>query len=169
MRRIEEKVPLNIESSDGCTKTYIYTVQRSYKHYFNSAHQFARITKGERLYYDYLCEMMDDHNNLLVINNQFNTKFCKLLSEWTSGKIKVSVKSIPKFISHLVEANLIHPYRTSKRELYQINPKYAYRGAEHGRKKLIKDELRHRINKKLPFAHLIDCSQEEFLMRGKKI
>jgi hypothetical protein len=165
MRHFGDKISIVIDPHDRSTITYIYAVKRAYKHYFNSTHQFARITKSERLYFDYLCEKMDVQKNLITIDNQLNKDFCKLLEAWTSGKSKVSVKSIPKFISHLVAVNLIHPYRTSKRELYQVNPKYAFKGNDLSRKKLFNDEIRYNIKNSLPFAHLIDCSEEEFRKR----
>jgi hypothetical protein len=167
MRRFEDKINLVIDVAEGSSKTYFYSVSKGYKHYFNCAHYLARISKGERLYYDYLCEQMDSGNNLIMIDNQLNTQFCTLLGEWTSGKSSVSVKSIPKFLSNLVEANLIHPYRTAKRGLYQVNPKYAYQGNDSSRKKLLIDEVRYRLRRKLPYAHLIDCSEDDFLKRIK--
>lgn len=137
-------------------------VTNSCKRYFNSIHQLSRISKSERLFYDYLCETMDSKTNQIYIDKDLKRDFSIHMAEWTGKELKISPKSIPIFIKHLVEARLIMPYRARK-AAYQVNPKYAFRGTETLRKKLLADEIEWCIMHKQPFSHLIDTSEELFL------
>ena len=137
----------------------------SCKRYFNALHQLSRITKSERLFYDYLCEKMDSRTNLVDISIEIKKNFIEEIKTWTGGKTKVAQASLGSFIKSLESARLITRYN-DRRALYMVNPKYAFKGGELTRKELIRDEIIKCISKNLPFAHLIDTTEEEFFKKA---
>lgn len=164
-----QRTRINIYYSERGVEKQSYTtaVEAGYKRYFNCTHHLARVSKYARLFYDYLCEKMHDTSNIVLIDNELIKSFCKLMDDCSTGKATISEKSVAKFISSLKSVQLIYPYRNEKVGLYQVNPKYAYKGSKREREKLIRNEVVYGILFSEPFNHLLDCTQEEFFKRGK--
>jgi aromatic ring-opening dioxygenase LigB subunit len=89
--------------------------------YHNSFHLISQLSKNERLFLDYLFEIMDKEN---LVTNDYRTKknYNKFLLTFDLNPIALS--SINKTFSALAKSKLAIPI---SRGVYQINPLYFFK------------------------------------------
>jgi hypothetical protein len=146
-RRAEQLVKFN---SNGC------------RYFFNAQHLYLGLTDKERCFFDYCCEQMILESNIVLLDLHFKQSFIDFITAITSSKVQVSLDSVSKAVSKLKDRHLIVDVFNT-RGYYMVNPKYAYKGSEKNRKKLLTQVLeRCRIEGK-PYNMFLDRSKENLL------
>jgi len=142
------------------TKRKVGFVNGGCRHYFNAQHKFLQLSKGERAFYDFLCERMDD-NNIIAIDNGLRVAFGDFINRVTSTKNSFEPSSAAKYIGKLVKVGLL--LKTTRNTLYIVNPKHSFSGTEKRRLQVLKDLIEHRLQQKLPIDALIDVPLYVFI------
>lgn len=135
----------------------------SCKNFFNAQHIFLQLPTKGRVFFDFLCENMDASNRV-TIDLQFKNAFIDFINEITAKKTVISVDSVDQFILKLKKLGLIFSVNNTK-SYYAVNPKYAYKGTEVSRLRLLKNIIHQRMKSGLPIDMLIDVSTDVFLGR----
>lgn len=108
------------------------------KRYKNCIFLLAKLSKTERLFLDYLTEIMDE-NNYVANNKATREGFNRFMRKLNLEEYKES--TIHKCFSRLCKENLITAYK-GKRGMYQVSPYYFYSdNPNSGREKLIREML----------------------------
>jgi hypothetical protein len=112
-------------------KTEKFTTN-GYKLYNNVIYRLAQVDKCAYLLFHFICENMDDSNNIIHTSSLRNDfiKFSKsnLLIDYKDDTVK-------KAFIKLVKVGLIINY--DKRYDFTVNPRHVFKGSEQSRKKII--------------------------------
>ncbi len=131
------------------------------KYYFNAQHIFLQLPNKGRVFFDFLCENMDTHNRV-TLDLHFKKAFIDFIKEITVNKTAISLDSVDQFILKLKKLGLIFTVNDTK-AYYAVNPKYAYKGSEETRLRLLKSMIEKRLLLGLPIDMLIGVSTDDFL------
>lgn len=105
--------------------------------FFNAQHLLLQLNSMERTFYDFTLEQMDTTNNGLCIDSSFRTKFCDFVNKITSGQKTISETLPHNALKKLVRLGLL--IKTSKKSIYIVNPKYAFKSTKAKRIELLKE------------------------------
>jgi hypothetical protein len=113
----------------------VFFVEKGCTHYFNAQHKLFKLSNLERVYYDFLCEKMNARNlvQLCPKTRQDFIDFCEHVLK--IEKIRTS-RSLQNAENKLQKLYLLFQSPTNK-NLHYINPKYAFKGTNTERKKLL--------------------------------
>ena len=112
-------------------KSKNYTTN-GYKLYNNVMCRLAKVDKCASLFFHFICEKMDDSNNIVhtsILRNDF-IKFSK-----SNLSLDYKDDTVKKAFIKLVKVGLIINY--DKRADFTVNPKHVFNGSEQSRKKII--------------------------------
>jgi len=104
--------------------------------YFNSQHLLYPLGKDARAFYDFLCEVMNNDNNI-TIDAALKRSFSEYFYRLTSNKKRIPLNSLGNYVSKLVDQRLLIPMGNTGSAFYCINPKYAFKGTKAERRKLL--------------------------------
>ena len=135
-------------------------------HFFNSQHLLYKLSRGARAFYDFLCEVMNNDNNV-TIDVELKMKFVRHFTAIT-GAAPV-VESLPKCIKTLESLGLIISMGTMRSGFFCVNPKYAFKGSKAKRLTLLRVLIESRGRDGLPLHGLIDLSESIFLLPTNKL
>ena len=108
-----------------------YTTE-GYKVYKNINYLLAKVDKCANLFFNYLCENMDDSNNIVhtsILRKQF------ILFAKSNFSIDYKDDTVKKAFNKLVKVGLIINY--DKRSDFTVNPRHVFKGSEKSRKEII--------------------------------
>lgn len=131
------------------------------KTYFNAQHILYELSSEERVFLDYLIEE-GKLDNRLFVDLDVKKNFCDFL------KNKLHLKSIPtidqlnRYLKKFINLGLALK-EDGQKGYYRINPKYFWKGTEGKRKITLQKLVESRVKSGLPFACLIDRTEDEFL------
>jgi hypothetical protein len=117
-------------------KIKLNVVTSGVQYYFNSQHLLYRLGKDARAFYDFLCEAMNDQNNIMV-NAPLKTAFTVHFRRLTSKPKLIAESSLSTYLSKMVDLGLLISNGGTRNGFYCVNPKYAFKGTNHERIKLI--------------------------------
>ena len=112
-------------------KTKKFTTN-GYKLYNNVNHLLAKVDKCAYLFFHFICEKMDDSNNIVhtsFLRNEF------ILFTKSNALIDYKDDTVKKAFIKLVKVGLIINY--DKRSDFTVNPKHVFKGSEKSRKEII--------------------------------
>lgn len=135
-------------------------------HFFNSQHLLYKLSRSARAFYDFLCEVMNNDNNV-TIDGELKMKFVHHLSEITGSA--PAVESLPKCIKTLESLGLIISMGTIRSGFFCVNPKYAFKGSKAKRLTLLRVLIESRGRDGLPLYGLIDLSESAFLLPSNNV
>lgn len=126
---------------------------------FNAQHIYLKLNSEQRCFFDFLCEKMNDQNEVLI-DTFLRSEFIVFLEKITSGKISLTPRTIINYIKILVELRLIILYDNAK-FLYVVNPKYVYKGSEINRKTILDDLIKNHMKYNIDIQSLLDIPLSE--------
>ena len=129
-------------------------------YYFNSQHLMYELSKDARAFYDFLCERMDDENNV-TISHTLKMSFVEHFSRLTSNRKNIAEGSLPSYVSKLNNLGLIIAKGKKGSAFYCVNPKYAFKGTKKNRVDLIRKLINTRGTRGLSLYGLLDTPESE--------
>lgn len=156
-------VTVSAETPDGKSirKTLLFSAD--YCRYFHNAqHLLLQLDRGERAFYDYLCEHMDAAN-IVTIDQDLRREFVAFIARVTSQKTIFSDASATKYTTKLNSLGLIIKEGGGNTGVYMVNPRYAFAGTEATRKSLLEEVIREKVYSGKSVRHLINMREEQFL------
>ena len=81
-------------------------VKEGCKFFFNAQHLLLFLSRGERAFYDFLCEEMDEKNRVLI-SVGIRQKFVDRVKAVTSSKLSFSLGSVASFRRTLLDSGLL--------------------------------------------------------------
>lgn len=148
-------------SGQGIARTVRY-VNNGYRLFFNSQHVMVQLNRGQRAWFDFLCEHMDLYNRV-VVNSELKKIFGRFIQSVTSGTVSYSESSVSTYTKKLVELGLLLKTKTSNS--YVVNPKYIFRGTESERMEYLTNLITDRVKYRLPIDKIIDVDIDTFFNR----
>ena len=121
---------LPVYSSKKINKTPI-------KNYGNCMHHLINLSSFERVYLDYLCEVMEEKTNIVHIDTLTKQSFLDKFELSTAEKR--SMELLKKAVEKLKNNFLI--IKLKSRGVYFVNPRYFYKSSEESRKEIIREYL----------------------------
>ncbi len=132
-----------------------------FKTYFNAQHILYKLKTEERVFLDYLIEQAE-WDNRLFIDLDLKNGFCNFLIDKLHLKDIPTINQLDKYLKNFIELGLAIK-EDGQRGYYRINPKYFWKGTEGDRKITLQKLVESRVKSGLPFACLIDKTEDEFL------
>lgn len=132
------------------------------RHFHNAQHLLLQLERGERAFYDYLCEHMDA-GNLITIDRNLRKDFVEFVERVSSKKITYSEASVTQYTLKLNSLGLILREEEGNSGFYMVNPKYVFSGTETVRKSVLKETIEAKIYSGATLQHLISRPESEFL------
>lgn len=138
-------------------------VKDGYKLFFNAQHLMVLLNKGQRAWFDYLCENMDQYNRILI-NAELKKSFGHFIQSITNCTVSYTESSLAAYTKKLVDVGLLLNSKVSTS--YIVNPKYAYRGTESDRMDRMTLLIKERLKYGLSIDKLIDVDIDTFFNRN---
>ena len=133
---------------------HTFSYVKSYNKLFHNAqHLLISLNNKERCFFDFICEIMDDHNRIYA-DSVLKKKFLEHYSKIKNGGAEIKISHLTNYLKKLKELGLI--LEVNSRTYYYINPKYAFNGTSEKRLVVIKNIILERIKGNQPINHLID-------------
>lgn len=126
---------------------------------FNAQHIYLELNSKQRCFFDFLCEKMNDQNEVLI-DTDLRSEFIVFLEKITSGKMTLTQRALINYINIFVELRLIILYNNAS-FLYVVNPKYVYKGSEINRKKVLDDLIKNHMKYNIDIQALLDIPLSE--------
>lgn len=142
----------------------VVVVKEGCKYFFNAQHYLIQLERGERAFYDYLCEQMDSYNRV-TISAQLRENFVQFVNSVSSKKRTYSTGSLSKYIQTLMGMGLLIRSGSKNSGYYTINPKYAFAGPENARVRLLRTMITQGVAAKKDISALIHVPQDLFLKK----
>ena len=135
--------------------------KKGFKTYFNAQHILCKLKTEERVVLDYLIEQARSDNRLFVDLGVKNG-FCTFLINKLHLKDIPTINQLDKYLKKFIDLGLTIK-EDGQKGYYRINPKYFWKGTEGDRKITLQRLVESRVKAGLPFACLIDKTEEDFL------
>jgi hypothetical protein len=103
-----------------------------YTFYENVSHKLAKLNKAETLFFHFVCEEMDESNNI-VHSKALRTKYIAHASK--NFNLKYKDETIKKAFAKLVKVGLIINYDVKSD--CTVNPRHVFKGSQNKRKGII--------------------------------
>jgi hypothetical protein len=136
------------------------------KYFFCAQHLFISMSNKERSFFDYLCEQMDT-DNAILINRELKEAYIAFMTKICKEEVKITIGILDKALAKFKDKKMLMNLGGGA-GYYLVNPRYAYRGKEADRMRLIKKVIQNRMMDGLPIDALIDVSVDKF-MAGSNI
>jgi hypothetical protein len=130
------------------------------KYFFCSQHLTFSLSNKERSFYDFLCEKMDA-DNAILINKYMKEEYIDFMKKVCSKDLKITIATLDKALAKLKEKMLLI-HLNGGAGYYLVNPRYAYKGKEADRMRLLKKIIQNRMLEGLSLDGLIDIPENEF-------
>ena len=130
------------------------------KRFFNCLHITLKMNAKAQGLFDFLCEKMDEKNRVFV-DTHLKNEFLKLITAVTSGKEKYTPRDLEDALKKLRELRLIFEVEDLKKTYYYVNPKYAFKGPQKDRLKLIQSIAQERMLKGKGVEMLVSVPLDE--------
>jgi hypothetical protein len=115
----------------------VYFVNEGCRWYFNAQHKLFQLSAKERMYLDYMCEMMNSRNKI-ELNKEFRNSFIMFCNKILSVSKFTSERSLLLYEQKFRELSLIfNDYKYNG--LTYVNPKYFFKGTHRERESLLKE------------------------------
>lgn len=105
-----KKTIVDVEINNPDTKIkmprQVAYVRNGCRYYFNAQHKLFQLTRGERAFYDFLCEHMDESNRVTV-DLALRTAFGNFINRVTSTKSEFQPSSASKYLCVLMTVGLL--------------------------------------------------------------
>lgn len=137
-------------------------VKEGCKYFFNVQHQLLQLERGERAFYDFLCERMDTKNRVMI-NMTLRDNFSEFIMRITSKKLRYTPGSISSYIKTLLELGLLIRQGPKNSGYYIVNPKYAFAGPENARVNLLRALIANGVATGSDISALVPVPQDVFL------
>lgn len=108
-----------------------------------------------------------DTDNAILINRNLKEAYIAFMTKICKEEIKITIGILDKALAKFKEKKMVMNLGGGA-GYYLINPRYAYRGKEVDRMRLIKKIIQNRMMDGLPIDALIDVSVDKF-MAGSNI
>lgn len=126
------------------------------KFFMCAQHLLFNLNNKESCLLHYLCERMDDGNNVYLDRN-FKEEFIAYTKHIGIPENNFSMAIIDKAITKLKKLNLIIQ---KQQGYYMVNPRYFFKGSEVDRIKVLEKEIKKRFNENLPLDGLLPMPEE---------
>lgn len=155
-------ITVTVPNSVGrVVKKSVSFITNGCKYYFNAQHHFLKLQRGERAFFDFLCEKMDSGNRVTV-DSALKDEFIAFIRTVTSETVSYKASSLAQYTQKLKELGLIISEGSGTGGYYIVNPKYAYGGTESSRIALLKRLIETRIQSNKSIQALIDRPEADF-------
>lgn len=157
------KITLPDEKLGGERFVDVRFVTSCHSLFHNCQHLLLELSANERCFLDFLAEQMDNRNWLRV-DKRLKTDFIQFLEEITSGKKKVSPRSLEIYLRKFVDLGLV----LKSDEVaagYYVNPKYFFKGSQKDRENAIKALFELASEGIVPYEPLLDKPLSEYFKK----
>lgn len=143
------------------SKTVVF-VADACRLFYNAQHLLLQLERGERAWYDFLCEQMDSGNRVTV-DKALRQQFTTFVANVTSSSTTYSESSVTQYTTKLARLGLILKEGGGNSGYYLVNPKYAFAGTEAARKSLLQILIEEKIYAGESIQHLINEPEGTFM------
>lgn len=115
----------------------VYFVNEGCRWYFNAQHKLFQLSPKERMYLDYMCEMMNSRNKI-ELNKEFRNSFIMFCNKILSVSKFTSERSLLLYEQKFRDLSLIfNDYKYNG--ITYVNPKHFFKGTHRERESLLKE------------------------------
>lgn len=115
----------------------VYYVNEGCRWYFNAQHKLFQLSSKERMYLDYICEIMTSRNKI-KLDKELRNKFMIFSNKVLSVSSFISERSLLLYERKFRELHFIFDDYKHKGITY-VNPKHFFKGTHRERESLLKE------------------------------